>query len=196
MEAGPADLSVRELVERAGTSVGAFYTRFDDRDAALAYASHDFWSRSRQLWSDYLEPQRWEGASAARIVATVVRTFGRTMQADRQRIRAFGRLSLSLAGGGVAMRIAEHDRFIAGAMAGLLDTRPGEIRHPEPHYAAEEGFRRVLGAVRDGVVFGEGDRDPAADRRSILALCQMYGRFLDVHPVPSKWGELLRMTHV
>lgn len=195
VEAGPAELSVRDLVARAETSVGAFYSRFDDRDAALTYTSHVFWERSRRLWSEYLEGARWEGAPAAVIVASVVRTFARVMLADADRLRAFVRLSLSVPGKGVVRTIAEHDVFIAAAFAELLTSRVGEIRHESPREAAEEGFRHVLAGVRDFVVFeGEGPRDRGRERRLILGLCRMYGRYLDLWPVPRSYGELLRLA--
>lgn len=190
LEAGSTDLSVRDLVNRAGTSVGAFYARFDDRDAALAYTSHDFWARSRQLWLEYLDPDEWIDASAAHIVVRVVRTFTRMTLADRRRLRAFVGLTLAVQGNRVVAQVAEHDRFIAGAMANLLAARAREVGHPHPHDAAEAGFRRVLGSVRDLAVFGE-DEDPAP---VILALCQAYGRGLGVRPIPSSYGELLRMA--
>lgn len=195
VDTGPADLAVREMVARARTSVGAFYARFDDRDAALAYASHDFWARSRELWSGYLVPERWEGQSAATIVASVVRTFTRLMLADAERVRAFVRLSLSVPGDRATRRIAEHDRFIAEAMGQLLQARAEEIRHPRPGAAAAEGFRMVLATVRSRVVLeGVEAWGPGDDRRLILTLCRMYGRYLDVWPVPESYGELLGMV--
>lgn len=195
VDAGPADLSVREMVARAGTSVGAFYSRFDDRDAALLYASHDFWARSRGLWSGYLASERWESESAATIVASVVRTFTRLMLADAERVRAFVRLSLSVPGDRATRRIAEHDRFIAGAMGELLAVRAEEIRHPRPGDAAGEGFRMVLATVRDRIVLeGAEACGPGEDRRLILTLCRMYGRYLDVWPVPESYEELLGMV--
>lgn len=195
VDTGPADLSVREMVARAGTSVGAFYSRFDDRDAALVYASHDFWARSRELWSGYLAPERWEGEPAATLVASVVRTFTRLMLADAERVRAFVRLSLSVPGDGATGRIAEHDRFIAGAMGELLAARTEEIRHPQPGDAAAEGFRMVLATVRNRVVLeGAGACDPGEERRLILTLCRMYGRYLDLWPVPESYAELLGMV--
>jgi AcrR family transcriptional regulator len=193
---GPAELSVRDLVARAETSVGAFYSRFDDRDAALIYTSHVFWERSRRLWSEHLAGARWVDCSAAVIVAGVVRTFTRIMLADADRLRAFVRLSLSVPGTGVVEKIGEHDRFIAAAFAELLTSRPGEIRHESPREAAEEGFRHVLARVRDFVVFeGAGPRDPGRERRLILGLCRMYGRYVDIWPVPRSYGELLRLAY-
>lgn len=195
LERGPGDLSVRDLIRRAGTSVGAFYSRFDDRDAALHYASHAFWERSRGAWRDYLGVARWKAVASAVLVASITRSLTRAMLRDAQPIRAFVRLSLSLPDGDVRRRIAEHDRFIATEVAALLLATGEGIRNPAPEQAAREGFLRVLAAVRDHVVYQvETPRDAAADRRLILCVCQMYGRYLDVHPVPANYGELLALV--
>lgn len=191
----PGEVSVRELVARADTSVGAFYARFDDREAAFSYTSHAFWAESRRIWVDYLTPVRWDGCSAACIVVTVIRTMARTLMADGDRLRGFLRLSLSLPDSGILDRVAEHDRFIASTLAALLAARGGEIRHAEPRAAAEAGFRHVMSAMRDSIVYrGVGGGDPQEPPHLILSLCQMYGRYLDVHPVPEDYGDLLGLV--
>jgi AcrR family transcriptional regulator len=196
METPSSELSVRDLVDRAGTSVGAFYARFDDRDAALAWASAAFWERSRELWSDYLARGRWTGLSAATTLTRVVRTSTRVMLFDADRLKAFVRLSVAMADRGLLRAIAEHDRFVASAVADLILEREGEIRHPDPRAAAREGFLRLLAAARSHVVHGRGDRgSPAAEERDlVLCLVQMYGRYLDVHPVPGSYREVLALS--
>lgn len=191
----PVELSVRQLLDRADASAGAFYARFDGRDAAFSYTSHAFWAESRGAWAAYLSPERWDGVSAARIVVTVIRTMTRTLLGDAERLRAFLRLSLSLPDRGVLDRIEEHDRFIASGFGALLAEREREIRHDEPRWAAEAGFRHVISAVRDYVVYrAERAREPREEARLILSLCQMYGRYLDVHPVPKDYGEVLALA--
>lgn len=195
IDAGPAKLSVRDLVAQAGTSVGAFYARFDDKSAALSYASAAFWERSRNAWAEYLAEDRWTDASAAGILAAVVRAFTRVMIADCERLRAFSRAVLLSPEAGLARRVAEHDRFIASTLGALLVSRSGEIRHSSPREAAEQGCRRVLSAVRDYVVYEAPEsHEPAEERALILALVQMYARYLDVHPVPADYGELLELV--
>lgn len=196
LELEPGAVSVRELLDRADTSVGAFYARFDDRDAALAYTSHAYWARSRRVWSEYLAADQWNHVPAASVVVTIIRTMTRTLLADAEHLRAFVRLSLSLPESGILGRIAEHDRFIASNVATLLADRALEIRHERPFEAATDGFRHVLSAVRDHVVYeGEGAEARRESCELILSLSQMYGRYLDVHPVPRSYSELLRLVH-
>lgn len=197
IESGPAALSVRDLVARTGTSVGAFYARFDDKGAALSYASAAFWERSRRTWAAYLAEGRWAHASAAGIVASVVRTFSRAMLADAERLRAFSRAVLLAPDRDLTRRVAEHDRFIASTLGGLLASRKREIRHPAPREAAELGGRRILSAVRDYVVYEAAEaHTPGEERAFILGLVQMYARYLDVHPVPVDYDELLEVVSV
>lgn len=194
LELEPGEVSVRQILERADTSTGAFYARFDDRDAALAYTSHTYWARSRDVWSEYLAPDEWERVPAASIVVTVIRTMTRTLLADAGQLRAFVRLALSLPRNGIVRRIGEHDDFIASKVAGLLAERALEIRHERPVEAAAEGFGHILSAVRDRVVYGGEEAGTRESCGLILSLCQMYGRYLDVYPVPRSYSDLLRLV--
>ncbi|NNL66054.1 MAG: helix-turn-helix transcriptional regulator, partial [Myxococcales bacterium] len=62
-EKGFEDATVAEIVRRGGSSVGAFYTRFRDKDGLL-YALYERYMEQAILTADdALDPQRWEGAS-------------------------------------------------------------------------------------------------------------------------------------
>lgn len=196
LETRSSELSVRDLVDRAGTSVGAFYARFDDRDAALAWASASFWNRSRELWSEYLGSERWTGLSAAAALTRVVRTSTRVMLSDADRLRAFVGLSTAMADRGLLRAMAEHDCFVASAVGDLILARCGEVRHPDPRSAGREGFLRVLAAARSHVVHGgaHGGCRGKEERDLVLCLVQMYGRYLDVHPVPGSYRDVLALS--
>jgi AcrR family transcriptional regulator len=144
-EKGFEDTPVSEVVRRAGSSVGAFYARFRDKDGLFeqAIATADA----------ALEPERWEGASVAEIVSAVVAFLVSIYREQRGLIRAF------VVRNHVDARFqARRDRLshhVNERLAGLLLARRDEIRHPDPPRAARFGMLLVFGALDSAMLFGE-----------------------------------------
>lgn len=188
----PWEVSVHEIVDRAGTSVGAFYTRFDDKQVAFGYAHDRFWRGVEEHWRAFLDPSRWEGAGTAQIAATVIRVLVRSLLADAPRLRGFLRLAATSSDPTLRYRIEDLDRFIAGRMGSLLEARaershPGQIRE-----RAEEGFRVVLSSTREAVLFHPAVEQRSPDARSLtLALTRTFCRCVGLEPCPQSYGQLL-----
>ena len=72
-EKGFEDATVGDIVRRAGSSVGAFYARFRDKEGLLYALSDRYLAEATATADDALDPERWEGASVAEIIAEVVR---------------------------------------------------------------------------------------------------------------------------
>jgi AcrR family transcriptional regulator len=74
-------LSVNEVVEKAGTSVGAFYGRFADKEALLQALDERFFSEFEEGIEELMEPSRWRERSLDFVVLDVTRflvgTYGR-----------------------------------------------------------------------------------------------------------------------
>ena len=64
-EKGFEDTPVSEIVPRASSSVGAFYARFDDKDALLHALAVRFVDQAMATADAALDPTRWEGAQAS-----------------------------------------------------------------------------------------------------------------------------------
>lgn len=191
VERGATAVTVHQIVERAGSSVGSFYARFDDRDAAVSYAEQRFWDDIESRWDAYLDVARWPGRRAHVIVARVIRDLVRQMMADRARLRAFLAHASAHPKSGLAERTAALDRKIARGVAVLLRSADITIAGHRPAWMLETGFVYVLGAIRNAVVFG--DDSPEADRRLGLALVSMYGSLLGLEGLPNSWAELLAL---
>src|SRR5262245_21079979 len=72
-EKGFEDTGVAEVARRAGSSVGAFYARFRDKDALL-HALYERYQQQAMATTDAaLEPTRWADARIAEILEAVVR---------------------------------------------------------------------------------------------------------------------------
>ena len=72
-EKGFDDASIAEIVRRAGSSVGAFYSRFEDKHALLHALSGRFVEQAMATADEALDPTRWQGASISEILHAVVR---------------------------------------------------------------------------------------------------------------------------
>ena len=190
-ERGVEGVTVHEIVRRADSSVGSFYARFEDRDAAVRYVHGRFWAEAAARWDAYLEASRWEGKSAIAIIARVIRALVRAMMADRDRLRPFLLLALSDPDGRLLERTASLDGRIASGMAELLTERTATLPQDIPDPVLREGFVRVLGAIRDAVVFGDGSEE--ASRNLALSLVRMYGASIGLGGLPESWSELLAL---
>jgi AcrR family transcriptional regulator len=192
---GPAGVTVHDVIAAAGTSVGSFYARFDSRDAAVAYVQDRHWTEVRSMWGQFLDSERWKDVPAGRVIAEVVRRYVRVVLGDRRLVRAFLRELLEHEDGTCLEWIRSMDDEVAGLMRRLIEERSSELSHPNPGEAAEQGFRIVLSAVRDYVLFGdsglEGER--TRERQLILDLALMYGGLLGVSDRPATYRQLLAL---
>jgi AcrR family transcriptional regulator len=66
------DAGVAEIARRAGSSVGAFYSRFRDKDALLVALHERFVEEAFATSVAALEETRWTGASICEIVRELV----------------------------------------------------------------------------------------------------------------------------
>lgn len=191
LERGPDGVTVHDVVERAGSSVGSFYARFEDRDVAVRYVQDRFWREAEEGWRAYLDPAGWEGRSAVQVVARFVRAFVRAMTIDRHRYRMFLLQALQEPGEGLLDRTVALDGTVAEGVARLLARRRAGTSDAVSFEEAREGTLRVIAATRDALVFG--DPTPAADRRLALSLVGMLGGLLGLDGVPRTWSGLLAL---
>lgn len=188
-ERGPEGTTVEQIVARADSSVGSFYARFEDRDAAVRYVEERFWTDVESRWAAYLDPERWEGRSTLEIIARVVRDLVRAMIADRANLRAFLAPALAHPHAELIERISALDGQISRRFGALLRQMNPSICESREAWMIEDGFARVVGAIRDAVLFGE--ESPEADRRLALSLVRMYGSSLGLDDLPATWADLL-----
>lgn len=152
-EKGFDDATIAELVRRAGSSVGAFYARFRDKEGLL-YALYERYLEQALATADSaLDPRRWEGASIPSIVGAVVPFLVSVYRERRGLIRAF-----VLRNHVDAEFRARQERFshhVEAGLSRLLMARAAEIRHPAPARAATLGLAMVVSTIESAILFGE-----------------------------------------
>lgn len=152
-EKGFEDATVADVARRAGSSVGAFYARFRDKDGLL-YALYERYFEQATATADVaLDPARWEGASIDEILRSVVRFLVRVYRERTGLIRAF--VVRNHMDGEFRARQERLSHYVSERLSRLLLARVAEIRHPNPARAAAFGLTLVVSTIESVVLFGE-----------------------------------------
>jgi AcrR family transcriptional regulator len=164
-ERGVTALTVSEVVRRAGSSVGAFYARFPDKDSLLATLHERSCSEALATAELAFDPVRWETKELGSVVSEVVRFTVLLCQERRGLLLAF--IALAAADAAYAERRANLESQIAGLLYEFLKSREGEVSHPDLRTAARVATRIMLATVEYGALLeraSPNDADPSDDR--------------------------------
>jgi AcrR family transcriptional regulator len=177
LEKGLPDVSVPDIVARAGSSVGGFYARFRDKNALLHALEERFFARLSDRVEQLAEPGHWGDADLAAIAAGLVAELVHTIERERSLIEAIIFRSASdraFRNDGLAFRQRVSER-----VSHLLLLHADEIGHPEPRVAIDLGIQAAFAMMIQHVVFGgtaAGGRrlDDARLERELCRLCLGY----------------------
>lgn len=153
-EKGCADVSVPEIVSRAGSSVGGFYARFKDKDELLRTLEERFLAEMRDVLDEIAAPGRWRDAGVEEIVRVGVDTLLHVFRERRALLVAFmGRATLGndeTLREVLALRREASARFVA-----LLHDRREVFSHPHPERAVDLAVQLAFGLMQQVILFGE-----------------------------------------
>jgi AcrR family transcriptional regulator len=152
-EKGFEDATVADVARRAGSSVGAFYARFRDKDGLLYALYERYFEQATATADAALDPARWEGASIDEILRAVVRFLVQVYRERTGLIRAF--VVRNHQDGEFRARQERLSHYVNDGLSRLLLARVAEIRHPSPERAAAFGLTLVVSTIESVVLFGE-----------------------------------------
>ena len=181
-ERGFDNVSVAEIAQAAGSSVGAFYARFRDKMGLLHHLHERFCEEAMATADVELQPERWKGASAAEIVTALL-----TFMEDIYRSRS-GMFRAFLLVGHTRPQFQERDRRMGEhflqRLTDLLLERQSEISHPRPAFAIAFGMELVLGVLRDRYVLDLGRADVLSTAQGgvVPELIRAYCSYLGLCP--------------
>jgi AcrR family transcriptional regulator len=177
-EKGFEDTPVAEIVRRAGSSVGAFYTRFEDKDALLSALYERYYEQAIATADITLDPARWEGASIREILDSVIRFLVEIYREQAGLIRAF--VLRHYTSPEFRQKRERLSRDVNERLSALLLERRDEIRHPDPELAAVFGLTLVFNALDGAILFGQTHSDvlPLSDDALAAELARAYGNYL------------------
>lgn len=172
------EASVAELVERAGSSVGAFYARFGSKEGLLHELDERLFEAGRASWKEFLADERWARAGAGEILDAVVDRLVEKRRERRGLLRALALYVRSNPESAFARRSARLNRILVERLTALLETHRGQIGHPRPAEAIPFAIQIADSVTRDTIVFAE---SALAPRRADRALKAELSRVLRLH---------------
>jgi AcrR family transcriptional regulator len=145
LERGLEHITVAEIAKRAGSSVGAFYTRFPDKESLLRCVFQRFYEQATATVDVVLAPEPWRDATAAELAATAMTFVVGIFRDKRELIVA---LTLRVARdpdlGAMGQQVGAR---IATRIAELLRIRGDHLTHPNPEQAIGFVVWLVLSAL-------------------------------------------------
>lgn len=146
------ELTVADIAERADRTVGSFYGRFADKDAALRALHARYLEDDLPFLEEYLHPSSWVGEPLDVVLHDTIETFVLAYRHPRPSLRA------------VIMRSVNDEAFraqcaAAAEVAGrawrrLIVARSDEFDHPDPGHAADLCYRHIFAVLDHELVFG------------------------------------------
>ena len=152
-EKGISDLSIPEIVRRAGSSVGGFYARFRDKNELLRAIEERFFNELDLRVQLLAQPERWAASPVSEVLRACVQELVATFRERQALIGAF----LARAAQDPAF-MAEGLRFrrqVSQRILALLNPRADEMSHPDPEVAIDLCVHFAFGLMNQAVMFGE-----------------------------------------
>lgn len=176
-EKGFEDAGIAEIARVAGSSVGAFYRRFADKDGLLHALHERFCDEARATADAALDPARWTGAPTHE----VLREFTAFLVDVFREREGFFRAVLQRGASDALVRERTDRLFehLAERLAVLLRGRGADIAHRDPKLAATVGLRVVVGALTH-TVQGQPRLLPLSDERLAPELARAFTAYLGV----------------
>ena len=152
-EKGFEDTPISEIVQRADSSVGAFYARFHDTEGLLHALYERYYEEAVATAEATLDPARWEGAGTPELIDAVIHFLVSIFGERRGLMRAF------------VVRNHTHPEFqarqqrlshhVIARLCALLLARREQLSHPDPERATRFGFMLVFSVLESMILFGE-----------------------------------------
>jgi AcrR family transcriptional regulator len=149
-----ADVSVAEIMARAGMSVGSFYTRFRNKAALLPYLYERYDTGLVGTTGSILRPEEWEGLSLAERVARLVSLAVGSYREHKGLWRAI-LVHASPDDSIVTPAHRRRRRKLVRELAALLLARREELSHPSPEQAAEFALVLLFATCKDQILLEE-----------------------------------------
>lgn len=128
------EISVDDIVARAGSSKGSFYHRFPDKSALLTYLLRLEHEAALERWSRFLHPGSWETTPLDAFVDAFVDRLVGIYRRRATVMRAYA--SEVFHGDGETRRLSiELNRAVLRDFARVVVAKSDEVTHPDPALA-------------------------------------------------------------
>jgi len=141
-ERGVQGVTIQDIVDRAGSSVGSFYARFAGKEELLQYLEARVWTDARERWDAALDAQAWSSLPLEQLVTGVVDVLSHVHSESARERRAIQ--ERPDANREHARDFSEHVRR---TVRDLLLSYRIHMTHPAPDLAVDLGLAAVVGAL-------------------------------------------------
>lgn len=175
------EITVADIVRRAGRTVGSFYARFDDKYAVLYELVETVFARINDVVKAFCDPVRWDGQPVSEFVSESVRV---NVEAYRRAGPLF-RAAFSAATIDERFRDLRIGvmRYCAGQQKAFLLARAGELGCPDPARASDQMFELVAATLDHELMFGRfTETSPATDVDLVAELTEQSLQVLGLPP--------------
>lgn len=177
------EVRVDEIARRAGYTKGAFYHRFEDKEALLRHLNGRTFEEALRGWDEFLSPASWEGRPLSEIAEALVHRIVRIYTERRALMRAFVYQARWHDDEQVRERARELNDFVRERVLALVRTRRSQLavgHREEPEDAVDFWLAACQGMLGELLLFtdwsgpGVSDRDVARVRRAATDLLVPY----------------------
>jgi AcrR family transcriptional regulator len=145
-----ADISVADIAERAGVSVGGFYARFPSKDSLLALVELEILEEFNATAATALDPARFASSGLAAITLAYAQLLVANFRARGPEIVQI--LRYTRKGSDTERRLREFNIGVHDRMRALLNTHIDEICGPDPARTINLGLFFAAATAREAVL--------------------------------------------
>lgn len=177
------ELSISAIAERAGVSVGTFYTRFSSKERLVVHLmGEDFLEEVTTEAREVLADDRWSSGTIREIIHAYLSMAAMGFRRHRAVLRPVALLSRKTGDEELKAIVRRFNREVHGRLRSLLLARAERIRHPRPEVAVDTGLMWASAALREAILFGQPVSDLAvlSDDELVEELTRGYVAYLGV----------------
>jgi AcrR family transcriptional regulator len=156
------EATVDDIVARAGSSKGSFYSRFADKEALLAYLGGECTAHAKATWAEQLDPDATDGVPLEEVIDGFVARLLEEYERSGPVLRALMLESRLRPGTEFERLTDELDAHIRDALRRLLEARRKELPGIDPAQAATVGMLMLDSTTREAAFFANGRGGPLA----------------------------------
>jgi AcrR family transcriptional regulator len=174
------ELTINDIVQEAGCSVGAFYGRFKDKDTLLHALDERLMHDLVMLIETTIADSKWASLTLNETIKTLVEMM---VEANTQRMGVMRTVILQ-AKLIPDPRFREREDQLNAAvprLIALILAHEDEIQHPQPALAAQLGFLQIHFAIRELMLWPHIASAFPVSKEQLTAECtRMYSAYLGV----------------
>lgn len=147
-------ISVEEIAAAAGSSVGGFYARFQDKEALFDLLYDRYVAELRETVNEMFDPDRWRGVPLAERIHEFTKFAIAVVRSHRGLFRAMLLRRPLKSDSESSEQDRERHKIIDGIRDLMLDCID-EMTHPDPELATRIGFFSLVASIHEKVLFAD-----------------------------------------